>query len=338
MDLNTIRHALDRTRDWLSMRSTRGGVLEQTALTYRGLMKAPLGFASVGLHAEGVRSVDLIKTRLIIGENGDISDASAGAKDPHPAPSLEYFYPYRTSYVAIGAHRLGCYDVSQRVGRFVLSLQDTECGGFVAKPAAKLPAFHICGTAQAALAALTLGKWEVAAKAGDFLTRVLHGQPPPSKHFYFVTAANAAPITGQPAFRNPYCRLSVGKPGQCTYVTGLAAGVLAVLHRVAGDRRYLDAATGYHRLSCGCHDDAFANAACGKLAWSSAVLFAITGEPHYRDKALRAAKYLCNVATGDPPMHAVDSYPDFNLQPPSFTFELAFEYALWLCEIVKELG
>ena len=69
--------------------------------------------------------------------------------------------------------RVGRFDLSRRVGGFVMSLQDDECGGFVAQPDLDPPRFHICGTAQAMLTALALGQWPAAERAGDFLVRAL---------------------------------------------------------------------------------------------------------------------------------------------------------------------
>ena len=173
MEFSEVHEALAVLRRWLADAAVPDGAFEQDALTYRGLFKAPLGFASVGLFSDAARSVDLITDRLTIRPDGDVAEPASAAADAHPAPSLQFFYPYRTGYIALGAHRVGRYDLSRRVGAFVLSLQDPACGGFLAQPGLSPPRFHICGTARAALTALALGEWAAAVKAGDFLVRAL---------------------------------------------------------------------------------------------------------------------------------------------------------------------
>ena len=338
MDVGRIRESLENARQWLIRAGAPGGAFEQGALTYRGLFKAPLGFASVGLYAEGVRSVAHIKNHLLIRPDGDVADRPGMSADKHPAPSLAYFYPYRTGYITIGAQALRCYDVARRVGQFVLSLQYDSCGGFVARPGLDPPRFHIGGTAEAALAALAIGCWDAACNAGDFLIRVLERQGTGVECFYFVTDGQGTPVTDGAWGQDPNCRLAMGQPGQRSFMTGLSAGVLATLHRLTGERRFLEAAMTYQELTRRSHADALTNLACGKLSWASAMLYATTGDLAYRQDALTGAGTLCDVIATDPPMHAAALYPDYHTQPAPFTFEIAFEYAYWLSAILAELA
>ena len=55
MKVGQIEHTLARAKQWLRTALAPGGGFEQDGLTYRGLLKAPLGPASVGLFTEGVR-------------------------------------------------------------------------------------------------------------------------------------------------------------------------------------------------------------------------------------------------------------------------------------------
>ena len=55
MQPGEIKHALGTVNRWLEDALVAGGGFEQDGLTYRGLLKAPLGPASAGLFTEGVR-------------------------------------------------------------------------------------------------------------------------------------------------------------------------------------------------------------------------------------------------------------------------------------------
>lgn len=334
--LRALVEAIGKAQGWLAEAAVPGGCLDRHGLTYRGLFKAPLGLVSAGLPAEGMRALEMLTERFMP-PNGDFRDPPGAEPDPHPAPSLEYFYPYRASWIVIGAHRLGRYDVSRRTGEFLLSLQDRNRGGFLTHPQASPPRFHICGTAQAALAALAVGDWQAAERAADFLVRAYDVQGNGAKRFCFTIDAAGRPVRDWPPAETGYCRLDVGRPGQKSFVTGLTAGTLALMHRTTGKERYLERAIRYHDLTRRSHDDAFTNPACGKLAWSSALLYVMTGEQRYRVDGLRAAETLCEIIRRDPPMHLAEDYPDFADQPVPLTFEVAFEYVYWLTETVKEL-
>ncbi len=334
--IENAQKALEGTRTWLADAARPNGRFERDALTYRGLFKAPLGFAAAGLCVEGVRAVNILKERFMQ-PDGDFRDPPDVPADPHPAPSLRYFYPYRTAYIAMGAQRLGRYDVARRTGSFLLSLQSGESGGFAAALDASRTRFHVCGTAQGALAALTLGQWASALKAGRFLAKAFERQGANSQRFYMVLDQDVRLVPDWP--RDPgYCYLVMGEPGQYSYCTALASGVLATLHKVYPDEGFLCAAQGYHDVTRRTHPDAFTNAACGKLAWASALLWSITGERRFLDDALRCTSSMCNVIFADRPMHVASMYPDFERQPAPFTFEVVFEYAWWLSEVLKELG
>jgi len=112
--------------------------------------------------------------------------------------------------------------------------------------------------------------------------------------------------------------------------------VLATLHRITDKKQYLDGAFGYHDVTRRSHEDAFSNPACGKLAWSSALLYVIAREQRYLDDALCACETMCKAIMTEPPMHLDQLYPDFRMQPPPLTYEVAFEYAYWLSEITRE--
>ena len=156
MSVKTIREALTRLRSWLRKSLSRAGEFYSKGLTYRGLFKAPAGLSALGLHPEGSLTVDVLKKKFMLA-NGDFSEPAGIAEDKHPAPSLKFFYPYRTSWIAIGAQALGRHDVSKLTGEFVLSLQDEKTGGFADNLNTISSAFHLGGSAQAAMACCALG-------------------------------------------------------------------------------------------------------------------------------------------------------------------------------------
>lgn len=327
-----IREALSRLRSWATCSFQHGGDFYRRAQSYRGLFKAPAGLVSLGLPAEGRIAVDILRTEFMQ-FNGDFCDPGGIGKDTHPAPSLEYFYPYRTSWIAVGAHRLGRYAVSRRTSEFVFSLQDDRTGGFAANLGTQGSLFHICGTAQASVAACVLGAWQVARRAGDFLVRALASQTDQSR-IYCVLDSRVRPVLSWPPEESGYASIELGKPGQHSYATGLASGALALLYRTFGEPKYLEASQGYYDFTVRSHPDALYNPACGKLAWASALLYAASGEERYSTNAHTAAAAMCRTVLGEPLLHVRDIYPEYSSQPAAFTYEVGFEYAYFLTEVL----
>ncbi|MHB8580487.1 MAG: hypothetical protein ACYDA4_11600 [Ignavibacteriaceae bacterium] len=323
-------------KQWLQEASVSGGLFEKKGLSYRGLFKAPLGFQSVGLFPEASRSLDILKARFMQ-IDGDFCDPPDVEIDLHPAPSLQFFYPYRSSWITIGAQRLGRYDISYATDSFILSLQDKKNGGFLASINSSVRYFNIVGTSQAVLAALALGKWDAAKKGADFLANVLEIQSAHLQRLYTTVDEHFKVVENWPPDISGYGFLEIGKPNQYSYVTGLAAAVLASCYRIFGHQRHLQASKGYYDFTVDIHEDAFTNPACGKLMWSAALLYTITDELKYLEQCDFASKIICSIINKIPHMHIDTIYPDYTKQPVPFTFEVAFEYIYWLTEVVKEL-
>jgi len=334
--MTEIIESISIAKQWLQEASVSGGLFEKTGLSYRGLFKAPLGFQSVGLFPEAARSLNILKSKFIQAD-GDFRDPPEVELDIHPAPSLQFFYPYRTSWVTIGAQRLGRYDISRATGNFILSLQDNNTGGFLASMNSSARYFNIVGTSQAVLAALALGEWDAAKKGADFLVNVFEIQSAHLQRFYTTVDEHLSVVEDWPPAASGYGSLEIGKPNQYSYVTGLAAAVLAVSYRIFGQQRHLQASKGYYDFTVRIHEDTFTNPACGKLMWSAALLYTITDEPKYLEHCELASKTICSIINRIPHMHIDTIYPDYTKQPVPFTFEVAFEYIYWLTEVVKEL-
>lgn len=334
MEIREIQRGLEKVRKWLIDAIVPGGRFEHEGLTYRALFKAPLALASAGMVTEGNRCSDFLK-RYFMQPNGDFKDSRF---DTHPAPSLKYFYIYRASWIAIGAHRLTRFDISEKSGEFVLSFQDPKKGGFFATHDRNPSYFHLCSTAEGGNVALMLGQWQKAALAGDFIIRMLKAQPEPERYFYLVFSQNEKPVKDWPEEAPDFGALQKGKPKQQTFILAIAMEMLSQLYMVTQKKCYLEGAKELYNILEGIHEDVFTIVHCGKLARASAILYYITKETRYRNGSLLAAKSLYDAIHRKPPFTMRDIYPDPANQPAPLTYEYAFECAYSLNGILQYLG
>jgi len=334
VEIGRIRDGVARVRKWLMETMAPGERFERGGLTYRGLFKAPISLASVGMVAEGNRCVDFLRDHFMQ-PNGDFKDPRF---DSHPAPSLKYYYTYRASWIAVGAHRLGRFDVSRKTGEFILSFQDPKNGGFVATHNRRPDYFHLCSVAEGGNVALTLGQWEKATLAGDYLIHMLEAQPEPERCFYFVFSRSGKPIRDWPEKNKEFGVLLKDEPKQLSFVLALAIEMLSQLYMVTGKKRYLESAREYYNILDESHEDVFTIVHCGKLARAAAILYSITGEARHRKGSLSAAKSLCEAIYRRPPFIIVDAYPDPADQPTPVMYEYAFECAYSLSGVLQYIG
>ncbi len=127
-----------------------------------------------------------------IRQHGMTADGDFG---PRPRPGsryadlyAEYAYIYYSSWVIIGAHRLGQFDLSQRGMDFLLDFWDAESGGFYSSPTrrdahTKQDLWVVSGAGQAAL---YTGRLDVARGVGRWMQTLMAAQPDYPQQLYSV--------------------------------------------------------------------------------------------------------------------------------------------------------
>jgi len=214
---------------------------------------------------------------------------------PRSEMTRDYSYIYFNAWIIVGAHRLGQFDISQPGMDFLMGFWDEVSGGFYSSPTEReadtkqdLWIVSICG-----LAALYTGRTQVAEGAGRWLRSVMEAQPDFPRRLYTVSSrAHGLHTSYDPDDELRYVLASDAKRDQLFFQPGIAGGFLARLFQATGQDEWLRLARDYLRFAEVASDFHFRSLRAGKVGWAVSLLYTLTGEPKYKDMAVRIADNL----------------------------------------------
>ena len=228
--------------------------------------------------------------------------SAGGDFGPRPRPGseyadlhAEYAYIYYNSWVIIGAHRLGQFDLSQRGMDFLLDFLDAESGGFYSSPTkrdahTKQDLWVVSGAGQAAL---YTGRLDVARGVGAGCKRSWRPNPTIRSGSTRSTAAPEELHTNpDPDDEIRYVMSRDAERDQFFFHPGIAGGFLARLYQATGEGEWLALAKEYMCFAEGASDYLFRLLRAGKVGWAASVLYTLTGERKYREMAVRVGDNL----------------------------------------------
>ena len=250
---------------------------------------------------------------------------------PRPEEARGYAYAYYNSWVILGAHRLGQYDLSQRGMDFLMRLHDAESGGFHSSATERGPEvlqdiWVVSGCGQAALAT---GRIEVARGVGRWFREVMRQQPDYPRRLHGVYSRARGLITkADPTDPIRYVLAQDAASDQYFFNPGIAAGFLCRLHQATGEAAWLDLAIDYMRFCDGASDCLWRLLRAGKVGWAASVLHTLTGVQKYGAMAERVGRMLMETQAPD---------GSWNMCGRAHN-DLTAEMVVWLDEIHQAVG
>lgn len=233
---------------------------------------------------------------------------------------------YKQSWFFQGVHRLGRFDVSYPIWRFLASCE-APCGGF---PHFKGDRYlRALATAWTGVSAIYIGDLELARRVGKCCIDMLDQQPDPGR-FYFQMTYEGQLVTTEmdPNAQFIDCQ-AVNQP---YWEAALPWMLLGRLYQATGEKMWLEQAERYFALYQTFAEDRFANVGSGKASLAASIHYLNTGDERAREGALTFADFL--VATQYPEGGwRGDTEPDELL----IYIDHAAEYNVWLQELVAIL-
>ena len=233
---------------------------------------------------------------------------------------------YKHSWLFQGCHRMGRFDVSHPVMRWMLQ-QQKDCGG--------LPHFaaderlRALATAWVGVSALYFGDIAAAERCAGWCTKLL--DQPEEGRFYFQTTLDGELLTEAMAADAEYIDLE--RTGQAYWEIGLPWMLMGRLYQATGEQKWLGYAERFFEWQRACAEDNFANVGSGKSSLAACVHFLNTGDARARNGAYSFGAFL--LATQYPEGGWRDpGEPDI----PLIYIDHAAEYSIWLREIIGILG
>lgn len=292
-----------------------------------GYYKTPWLLLTGGRHYRAYRVLGYLR-RTFMRANGDFMTADGLRTEDAILAELG---PYMNGWIAMGAHKIGRFDVSGPAYLYVASHFHRELGGFTIHTPYGAGDDMTDGfvTAHLGLTSLYFGALDRARRAGDFLCRLLEQQPDLAAGFYLRVDAGGALVTDYPAELEPLHLVKTREPYQLYFLVGYPIGFLAKLSEATGEAKYLDGARAYLGFALSCHETLFRHLYSHQVAWGAAVVARLTGDRTANQTALRIVDYLSHVQEANGRW-----LPG---EPAYVSFDLTAEIALWLLEVSAEL-
>ena len=248
--------------------------------------KVPAALAACGNSATANRLCSWIRKQGIL-PNGDFG--------PRPEFIRGDGYTYYNTWVIKGAHRLGHFDLSQRGMDFLMSFWDSESKGFYtgAKGHDREMRQDLWVVAGCGWCALYTGRIEVARGAGRWMKNLMKAQPNYPRQLYGVYSTQTGLYTEfAPDQEFRYLLNPDATSDQPFYNPGIAGGFLALLYQATGEKEWLALAREYMRIAEDASDYLFGLVRAGKVGWGASLLYTLTGDPKYREMAIRVGDGL----------------------------------------------
>lgn len=220
---------------------------------------------------------------------------------PRPQGKSDHDYIYPNSWIIMGAHQLGAFDISQRGMDFLMTFWDSDSGGFYSSRTEKNASTKqdLIFVGFAGLAALYTGKTDVARGVGRWMNRLMALQPRFPQGLYTVYSRQQGLYTQyQPEEANRhFLDFSASTGEQFFFQIGVAGGFLAELFVATREPEWLDLAQQYMQGAISANDHFFSTVRAGKVGWAASLLHTLTGERQYKDLAFRVGNFLVSSQT-----------------------------------------
>ena len=198
-------------------------------------------------------------------------------------------YPYANGWLVISAQKQGRVDVAVPAQRFLLTQQDPHHGGFYSlKAVGESTRSDTMSTGIAGIACLAAGHIKAAERAAGCLETMIDRQPDADARFYATIEADGRLGTAYPDEEALWRVVDAGEKDQCWYAVGLPFAFAILLHQATGNQRYARLADWFFSFQQRCVNP-WDGGSSGKAAWGCSMLYRLTGDPCYRDVALRVA-------------------------------------------------
>lgn len=325
--MERFKEARDRGGAFLLTQQRADGSFDGSVSGPGDYFGAPIALQVSGHSTEASRLLDWVRDSSMTAE-GDF-----GPRPPEAPHFYHYAYPYFNSWLIVGAHRMGRFDLSHRGIDFMLRFWDAESGGFYSSPTERSADTKqdLWVTAGCGRAALYTGRLDVARGVGRWMDVLMKAQPSYPQQMYTVySRAEGLHTVPDPDNEIRYVVNRDAEQDQFFFHPGIAGAFLARLYQATSEERWLELSREYMRFAEGASDFLFGLARAGKVGWAASLLYTITGERKYRDIAVRVGDRLIGLQSEQ----GYWSWPGQGGPGIDITAELT----IWMDEIYQAVG
>jgi hypothetical protein len=319
--------AADRGVTWLTARLGNNGSYGPEADDLACYYKSPYLLQLSGRARQAMQLLEFIQRRFMCTDHDFVT---APHRKSENAAFNEYWV-YPNGWLAMGAQRLGRFDITYPTFEYLRSAHEPDRGGFLTSGPSRAGngETDALTTAHLGLVCLNCGDRQRAEGAGRWLARLLTLQPDLRVGLFLRLDRLGHLIRDVPEDKAAFYLVSAHEPKQAYFMVGYPIAFLAKLYEATADEVYLKAARDYLDFALSCEGNLRSSPASHKVAWGAAVLARITSDPRCTELAITIADYL--LAVQDPSgAWLID-------QPAHTSFDQTAEISIWLQEISAEL-
>jgi hypothetical protein len=299
------------------------GSLGPECVDLAGYYKAPYLMQLAGRPHQARLLLDAIKVRFLQPDGDVLTSADRRTSDP----VLAAYPSYMGGWIAMGAHRIGRFDLSYPAWRFLRRFWNKAPAGFTLQPqqAGGRRELELLTCAHLGLLALYLGDLDRARGAGRALRRFLDLQPCPSQRFFLRMTSEEQLITDVPEASAGLQMIEAARSGQAWFFIGYPIAFLCRLHQATGEAEPLCTAEGYGAFAQRCRPHIEAEHFAHKVAWGTAELAATTGAQEARSLSEAIVEHLLEAQDGEGTWMGSAGLPT--------RLDQSAETAIWLLEV-----
>ncbi|XP_045184057.2 uncharacterized protein LOC123542323 [Mercenaria mercenaria] len=288
-----------------------------------------------GHTAKAHRLLDRIK-RDFMQADGDLISFPEKSERRRKSASfpLSHFWTYMNAWIAMGAHRMGRFDISFPAFNFCKTFfhPDYQLVSVTERLADvnDESTMDCLSTAHFGLFCLYMGDLETAKQCGEGLLKLMAAQPNFEKEVLLrMSVKTGSLIANPPANMEPFYIVKQDSANQLYFFLGYHGIFMVKLFQATKDQKFLESAKAIIDFALTCHESICVFSFSHKVAYAAALLAVETKEAKYRRFAIGIGEYLISIQTEEgffcKEMDLIDKY------------DQTAEIAIWLQELNNEL-
>ena len=269
--------------------------------------------------------------------NGDLINSPTQRTSGSYTPNYCQLYP--NMWIVRGANALRWYDIQKKLVSFIFQHRDPETGGFYAAVNPPTKVIDSNATGVGVMISIHDGRLDAARQTCDFLLKILDEQPDPNRFYFRYIAGKGyeTDMTGKDEKTQWHYYIDKKKEKQAYWPWGMPMVNLTNMSVITGEKKYLDGAIRIFEFMESCTEHAFHWLTAGKCGWGAAILYRITGEKRFREKAISQMDFILKSQHRDGYMMGPGITNELE-QPARITYDYTGEWISWLIDTAIEFA
>lgn len=285
--------------------------------------KSPLCFTLSDEKEAALKSLDYLR-REYIQQDGTCLKGKGNDSDFH----IDEYTLYPVGWTCLASYELGQKEIFEKQLSLLLSNLNHKDGGV--KPNLHSPYYDMITSAHVGYFLLKYGDLELTSLVATFLEKLMLAQQIEDRKIYLRVDSKTLELAREyPEEKERFFAINLEKTNQDYFHLGYPIGFLCELSSITRNGKWISLAENYFELLMECNEDVCRYLISGKIGWSSAWLYKMTGKSIYKNTAARFLNFIQQQQTSL-------GYWSFKGDENHYsTFDITSELIIWLSRILS---